>query len=192
VCVAELAEAFSCTEYVLLTPLAVDVIVAICVVLTADAVAVNAALVAPAGTVTEAGTLSAELLLASATANPPLGAAAETATAQASLPAPVTDALPHETPLKTGVVAGVVVAGSSWIVNVALPLYVCAVVVAVCVMETAAIVAEKVTLVEPWGTYTEEGTCTAGLLLESITVRPFVLFTTPLIVTVQESMPEPV
>jgi hypothetical protein len=90
--------AFSCNDVALLTPAAVAVIVAVCAVLTAEAVAVNAALVALAGTVTEAGTVSAELLLASATANPPLGAAAVRLTVQASVTAPVSEALLQFTP----------------------------------------------------------------------------------------------
>ena len=52
----------------------------------------NATLVAPAATVTEAGTVTAELLLARSTPNPPAGAGAVSVTAQASVAAPVSDA----------------------------------------------------------------------------------------------------
>jgi hypothetical protein len=65
-------------------------------VLTAETVAVNAALDAPAATVTEAGTSTAVLLLARFT-TVALLAAEVSATAQASLPAPVNDAPLHET-----------------------------------------------------------------------------------------------
>lgn len=45
------------------------------VAMLADAVALNVAVVAPAATVTDAGTVSRVLLLASVTAEPPTGAA---------------------------------------------------------------------------------------------------------------------
>jgi hypothetical protein len=50
---------------------------------------VNAAVVVPAGTVTDAGTVTEVLLLARVTANPPVGAAALSVTVQASVPAAV-------------------------------------------------------------------------------------------------------
>jgi hypothetical protein len=53
-------------------------------VLTEDAVAVNPALVAPAGTATVDGTVIALLLLARLTVRPPLPAAAFRVTVQAS------------------------------------------------------------------------------------------------------------
>jgi hypothetical protein len=182
------ADGFSCSEVAWLTPLAVAVIVAVCVVLTAEAAAVNAALVAPAGTVTDAGTLTAELVLASATAKPPVGTIVEIATAQASDPAPVSDPLPHEIPLNTGARGAV---GFSWMLNVALPLCVFAVIVTVVAAVTAAMLAVKVMLVVPRGKSSEEGTCTAGLLLESFMLRPFAALTTPLIETVHVSVPAP-
>lgn len=91
--------AFSCSEVALATPPAVALMVAVVVVLTAEAVAVNGAVVDPAATDTEAGTLSEELLLASDTANPPLGAAPVSVTEHASVTAPVTEPLLHETAL---------------------------------------------------------------------------------------------
>ena len=66
-------------------------------------VAEKLALVAPAATVTEAGTVTEELVLARPTANPPLGAAALSDTVQASVPAPVMDAFEQESPVSTGV-----------------------------------------------------------------------------------------
>jgi len=78
---------------------ALAVSVAVCVVLTAETVAENAALAAPAATVTVAGTVTAELLLAKLTANPPLGAAPFSETVHASVPEPVKEALAQETEL---------------------------------------------------------------------------------------------
>ena len=49
----------------------------------------NPALVAPAGTFTELGTVTAELLLDRLTVSPPLGAEVVSATVQASVPDPV-------------------------------------------------------------------------------------------------------
>jgi hypothetical protein len=58
--------------------------------------------VAPAATVTLAGTVTAELLLDRLTANPPLAAAAFSVTVQLSLPALVIDELLQLSPLNTG------------------------------------------------------------------------------------------
>jgi len=69
-------------------------------VLTEDTVAVKPAVVAPAATVTLAGTTTAVLLLARLTARPPLGAAAFSVTVQLSVPAAVIDALAQLNPLK--------------------------------------------------------------------------------------------
>jgi hypothetical protein len=52
-----------------------------------------------AATVTEAGTVTAALLLARLTVNPPLGATALKVTVQATVPAPVSDPLEHESAL---------------------------------------------------------------------------------------------
>ncbi len=84
---------------VLFTPLALDVSVTVCAEVTAATVTVNPAVVALAGTVTEAGTVAAALLLARLTATPPLGAAAARVTVQASVPLPASEALAHESPL---------------------------------------------------------------------------------------------
>jgi hypothetical protein len=93
--------AFSCMANVPLTPPAVAVSVAVCAVVTADADAVNPALEAPAATVTDAGTVTAALLLARFTVRGP-AAAPVSVTVQASVAAPVSDALPHVTPLTAG------------------------------------------------------------------------------------------
>ena len=71
-------------------------------VLTAETVAVKLAVVAPAATVTEAGTVTAALLLARPTTNPPLPAAPFSVTVQVSVPAPVNDPLLQFNPLNTG------------------------------------------------------------------------------------------
>ncbi len=78
-------------------PPALAVKVAVCDELTDDTVAVKAALVALAGTVTVAGTVTAALLLARLTAIPLAGAVPVRFTVQASDPAPVIEALVHET-----------------------------------------------------------------------------------------------
>ena len=70
--------------------------------LTEATVAEKLALVAPTATVTEAGTVTEELLLARTTGNPPLGAAAFSETVQASVPEPVIEELPQESAVSTG------------------------------------------------------------------------------------------
>jgi hypothetical protein len=71
-------------------------------VLTAETVAVKLPVVAPAATVTLAGTVTAELLLARLTANPPLAAAAFRVTVQLSVLAVVIDPLVQLSALNTG------------------------------------------------------------------------------------------
>jgi hypothetical protein len=81
------------------TPAALALKVAFCVDPTADALAVKPALVAPAATVTAAGTVTAVLLLDRLTLSPPVGAAAFSFTVHASFAKPDTDALLHESEL---------------------------------------------------------------------------------------------
>jgi hypothetical protein len=81
------------------TPPALAVKVAACAVVTADTVAVNAALVAFAGTVIVAGTATAALPLPKLTLKPVLPAAVVSVTEQASLPAPVRDGVAQESAL---------------------------------------------------------------------------------------------
>jgi hypothetical protein len=88
-------------------------------VLTAAIVAVKLPVVAPAATVTLAGRLTAELLLARLTANPPLGAAPLSVTVQLSVPAPVIDELPQLSSLNCGGVVPTWLAALSCKVNVA-------------------------------------------------------------------------
>lgn len=75
-------------------PALVDAVnIAVCVVEIKAAVAVNAALVAWAGTCTVAGNVTAALLLDRLTSTPPAGAAVAKLTAQLSAPLPVIDPL---------------------------------------------------------------------------------------------------
>jgi hypothetical protein len=93
--------AFNCRAKVLETPPALAVRVTACPVVTDDTVAVNPALLALAGTATVAGTVTDALLLARETLKPPLPAGPLSVTVQASLPAPVIDALLQESALNT-------------------------------------------------------------------------------------------
>jgi hypothetical protein len=86
----------------LATLLALAVRVTASLVLTAETVAVKPAVVAPAATVTLAGTVTALLLLARLTANPPVAAAAFRVTVQLSVPDPVIDPLAQLRALNTG------------------------------------------------------------------------------------------
>jgi hypothetical protein len=70
-----------------------------CADVTEDTVAVNPALVAFAGTINVAGSVTAELLLARFTLRPPLPAAAVSVTVQLSLPDSAIDALLQESAL---------------------------------------------------------------------------------------------
>jgi hypothetical protein len=92
--------AFSCRAKVRETPPALAVRVTACAVVTDETVAVNPALLALAGTTTVAGTVTAALLLVNDTLKPPLPAGPLNVTVQASLPAPVIDALLQDNALK--------------------------------------------------------------------------------------------
>jgi hypothetical protein len=76
-------------------------------VVTDETVAVKLAVVAPEATVTEAGTLTAELLLARLTANPPLGATVFSVTVQLSVPAPAIEPLVQLSAVKVGALAAI-------------------------------------------------------------------------------------
>ena len=89
----------------MVVPPAAAVRVAVSEELTVVTVAVKPALLAPAGTVTEVGTLTAELLLERLAASPPEPAAAVSVTVQASLPAPVIEPLPQLNALNVPAVA---------------------------------------------------------------------------------------
>lgn len=76
-------------------PPAVAVSVVLSAELTADTVAWKVALVAPAATVTEAGTVTAELVLDNVTVSPSVPAAPLSVAVHGSVPAPVMLALLH-------------------------------------------------------------------------------------------------
>ncbi len=92
----------SCRAMVPVTLPALAVRVTVWAVVTEETVAVKAAVVEPAATVTEAGTETDELLLARLTVNPPVAAAAFSVTVQLSVPDPVNDPLVQLSPLSTG------------------------------------------------------------------------------------------
>jgi hypothetical protein len=87
--------AFNCKAKLLAIPPALAVRVVACAVPHADTAAVKLALVAPDGTVTVAGSVTAVLLLDRLTLVPPLPAAALNVTVQASVPDPVIELLVH-------------------------------------------------------------------------------------------------
>jgi len=92
----------SCNAKICETPPRLAVIVAACALSTALTLAVNVALVAPAATAAEAGTVTAVLLLARFTVNPLLSAAAFSVSVQLSVPAPVIALLLQLSELSTG------------------------------------------------------------------------------------------
>jgi hypothetical protein len=95
-------EAFNCRANVFEALPELAVSVTACAVPTEVTVAVKPALAAPAAMLTVAGTVTALLLLARFTANPPAAAAAFNVTVQLSVPAPVTEPLVQLSPLSTG------------------------------------------------------------------------------------------
>jgi len=80
-------------------PFRLAVSTGVCVLATVPAVAVKAPVVAPAATVTLAGTVRLALLLLSVTTEPPVGAAPLSVTVQALVPGPVKAAGLHESAL---------------------------------------------------------------------------------------------
>jgi hypothetical protein len=98
--VGTLAPSCSAKVFALLPALAVRV--TFCDVLTELTVAVNPALVCPAGILMEAGTVTAELLLERPTVKPPLAAAVFSVAVQLSVPAPVMEPLEQVNPVSTG------------------------------------------------------------------------------------------
>ena len=93
-------DALNCRPKLVEMPTAVAVRFTVCAEVTAETVAVKPVLVAFAGIVTEAGTVTAELLLARLTVIPLLGAVPFSETVQESDPAPVIEELVHKIPLR--------------------------------------------------------------------------------------------
>ena len=91
------------------TPPALAVSVAVAAVPTAVTVDAKLALVAPEATVTEGGTVTAELLLARPTANPPVAAAPFSVNVQLSVPEPVIEPFAQVSPVSTGLAPGAAV-----------------------------------------------------------------------------------
>lgn len=96
-------DTFSCKEKDSETLPAPASIFASCAVATAETVAEKVALVAPAATITDAGTVTAGSLLDRLTLKPVVGAAAFSLTVQVSEPEPVMDAMEHESAVNTAV-----------------------------------------------------------------------------------------
>jgi hypothetical protein len=90
----------SCSAKVFALPPALAVRVTLCAVLTELTVAVNPALVCPAETLIEAGTVTAELLLDRFTFSPAPGAEVLSVTAQVTVPEPVMAPLLQDSALK--------------------------------------------------------------------------------------------
>jgi hypothetical protein len=141
-------------------------------VLTAAIVAVKLPVAAPAATVTVAGTPTAESLLATLTANPPLGAATFNVIVQLSVPAPVIDELPQLSPLNTGTLVLPWLDAFSCRPKFSVTPPWLAVSVTICAVLTAAMVDVKLALVAPAATVTDAGTVTAPLLLARLTPNP--------------------
>ena len=95
----------SCRVKVLVALLMLAIRVTVTELLTDETVAVNPAVVDPAGTVTDAGRVTALLLQDRPTANPPVGAAVLNVTVQLSVPAPVIDPLVHVSALSVAAAA---------------------------------------------------------------------------------------
>ena len=138
--------------------------VAVALLDTATVLTVNVAVVAPAATVTEAGTVALALLLLKVTTRPPVGAALLTVTVPVEGFPPTT-----EVGLRTSdeAVGAVIVrfAVADW------P-FAEAVIVAVALAATGVVETVNVALVPPEATVTEAGTVAETLLLERLTTNP--------------------
>jgi hypothetical protein len=92
----------NCTSKVEAAPPTFAESMAVCELVTDETVAEKLALLAPAATVTVAGTVTAELLLDRLTANPPLAATAFSVTVHVSVPAPRKDEVVHVNAVMVG------------------------------------------------------------------------------------------
>lgn len=129
------------------------------------AVAVKLPVVAPAATVTEAGTVNRALLLESGTLTPPAGAAPDKVTVQVEV-----SALPRLDLLQPSELSTMGAVSDNVVVFVTL-LYV-AVMVADPLLLIVPAVAVNVAVVAPAFTVTDAGTVSSPLLLDNATVAP--------------------
>jgi hypothetical protein len=157
--------AVSVSENVRVTPAAEAVRVAVTSAATSAAVAEKFAVVAAAGTETEAGAVTLALLLDNDTANPPARAADVNVTVHVDVAGPCTDAGVQDKVLNWGPAGTLTVA-----VRLVPPPD--AVTVTLCAVAGAPAVAEKVAVVAPEPAVTDAGTVKAALLLESVTTNP--------------------
>src|SRR5579863_4683669 len=182
---------FNCKGNSSTTPPALAVSVTVCAELTEENAAIKLADVDPAATVTEAGTVTARLVLAKFTLKPPLGAALFSNTKHASVPAPVIETIAQLIPVSTGADAAGPETAFNCKANASVIPPAPAVNVATCVELTDAMLAVKLALVDPEVTVTEAGTVASLLLLAKLTVIP-PLPAAPFSVIVQLSVPAPV
>ena len=164
---AAVAAGVTVSAFVRVTPAALAVMVATVDAVTPTVLTVNSALVAPAATVTLAGTVAAALALESATLNPPAGAADVNVTVPCADVPPVTLVGLTET-ADSEAVGGVTVSVAVFVAPPDVPVIVTGVDAL-----TAAVVTVNVPLVAPAATVTVADTvATAVLLLDSVTTAP--------------------
>ena len=145
-------------------PFIVAVIEGVCCEVTVWLVTVKFAVVAPAATFTDAGTVAAAvLLLDNVTISPPVGAGAVKVTVAVEFAPPATDVGFRDNERTPGGLT------DNW--AVAVPFSV-AVIVGVTVEVTAIVLTVKLAVVAPPGTVTEVPTTAAALLLDSPTATP--------------------
>ena len=169
----------------LLVPAEAAVKVGVWAALTACVPTANAALVAPAATVTWLGGVRVEVLLDMATGVPPAGAAAVSVTAQLTVPPPTTvvglqtsDAIP-------GCAAGPALKVSAKVLDV--PFHVAVNGADEFALTAAAALAVNVAVDIPGAIITDDGTVTAGLPLDRLTLAALVAV--PARLTVQVEVP---
>ena len=143
-------------------------ITAVVFVATVPAVTVKFAVVHPAGTVTDPGTVRAVLLLESVTAAPLVPATLESVTVQVALPPGPRLLAEQESAVTVGVV------NTRLTEAVFEPLFQVAVTVAVRPPKIVPAVAVKVALVVPAATVTDAGTVKYVVLLDNVTAAPLV------------------
>jgi len=146
-------------------PFKLAVTAALCVLVSVPAVAVKVAVVAPGVTVTDAGTLKAALLLATATTLPPAGAAWLNVIVQVVEELAFTLAGLQDRPVTTMGATKVKLA-------VCVVPFKLALTVALCVVIGVPPAARKVAVIPPAGTVTDTGTVNHELLLARATALP--------------------